>query len=109
MKVIYEAGEDSPWDYRLHFVDRSNSFYRLKITDLTWHYYCDSLRGQGREPTEISSELTSVLKSRDVFLRIGLARGWKKFPERCYLQITGIYTLPDYLEGKTFVDLSPQK
>jgi len=109
MKVIYEAGEDSPWDYRLHFVDRSNSFYRLKITDLTWHYYCDSLRGQGREPTEISSELTSVLKSRDVFLRIGLARGWKKFPERCYLQIIGIYTLPDYLEGKTFVDLSPQK
>jgi len=108
-KMIYEAGEDGPWDYRLYFVDRSNSFYRLKITDLTWHYYCDSLRGQGREPTEISSELTSVLKSREVFLRIGLARGWKRFPERCYLQITGIYTFPDYLEGKTFVDLSPQK
>lgn len=108
-KVIYEAGEEGTWDYRLHFVDGSDTLYRLKITDLTWHYYCDSLRGQDHDPTAISSELTSVLKSREVFLRIGLARGWNKFPERCYLQITGIYTFPDYLEGKNVVDLSPKK
>jgi hypothetical protein len=29
---------------------------------------------------------------------------WQKFPERCYLQITGIYTFPDYLKGRTFID-----
>jgi hypothetical protein len=37
-------------------------------------------------------------------LRIGLARLWEKFPDRCYLQITGIYTFPDYLRGRTFTD-----
>lgn len=107
-KVIYEAGEEGTWDYRLHFTDGQGTFYRLKITDLTWHYYCDSLRGQDRNPATISSELTSVLKSNEVFLRVGLARGWKKFPERCYLQITGIYTFPDYLGDKTFIDLLPK-
>jgi hypothetical protein len=41
-----------------------------------------------------------------------LARGftgnWRKFPDRCYLQITGIYTFPDYLKGSTFVDFKPK-
>jgi hypothetical protein len=39
-----------------------------------------------------------------LYLRIGLARGWDEQPDRCYLQITGIYTFPDYLAGKTFDD-----
>lgn len=26
-----------------------------------------------------------------IYLRIGLARGWVKHPDRCYLQITGVY------------------
>ena len=38
-----------------------------------------------------------------------LARGWQKFPERCYLQITGVYTFPDYLEGKIFTDFAPPR
>lgn len=104
-KVIYEQGMEGTWDYRLRFTDGEGKHYRLKITDLTWHYYCDSLRGEDRDPTQISTELTALLTTKDVFLRIGLSRGWKKFPDRCYLQVNGIYTFPDYLEGKTFVDL----
>jgi hypothetical protein len=105
-KVAYEQGKEGPWDYRLMFYDHENKFYRLKITDLTWQYYCDSLRGENRAPDQIADELTAKLKATDVYLRIGLARGWEKFPERCYLQITGIYTLPDYLEGKTLMEIA---
>jgi hypothetical protein len=77
---------------------------RLVITDLTWQYYCRSLRGEERDLQKIAAELTERLKNSVVYLRIGLARGWNKFPERCYLQITGIYTFPDYLGGKNFYD-----
>jgi hypothetical protein len=39
-----------------------------------------------------------------VALRIGLARGWERHPDRCYLQITGVYTDPDYLSGHCYAD-----
>ena len=101
---IYESGEEDTWDYRLRFKDRQGDFYKLKITDLAWQYYCHSLLSHDRDRIKITSELTTILRSSITYLRIGLARGWKKFPDRCYLQITGIYTFPDYLKGKTFAD-----
>lgn len=103
-KVVYEQDKEGPWDYRLMFFDSEDCFYRLKITDLTWQYHCDNLRDENHTPDLIASELTTKLKKSDVYLRIGLARGWQKYPDRCYLQITGIFTFPDYLEGKTFAD-----
>ncbi len=103
-QVYYGEGEEGAWDYRLAFHD-AGELYRLKIVDLTWHRYCDCLRGQGREPADIAAELTETLKKMEVYLRVGLSRGWRKYPGRCYLQITGIHTFPDYLQGKTFIDL----
>ena len=108
-RVLYGQGEEETWDYRLAFVDSSGSRYRLKITDLAWQYFCGSLRGEDHDPAKIAADLTGRLKSMEVFVRIGLARGWSKFPERCYLQITGIYTFPDYLAGKTFYDFAPNR
>ena len=105
-RVIYEPGEEGAWDYRLEFSDLSDTTYRLKITDLTWHYYCDSLRDEKRDPKRIAAELSETLRARTIYLRIGLARGWSKFPERCFLQINSIFTFPDYLEGKIFADFS---
>jgi hypothetical protein len=104
-KVFYEQGEDDAWNYRLGFYDPSGAYYRLKIVDLTWNYYGDSLRDENTEPARVAEKLTAVLKNKTVYLRVGLARGWMKFPDRCYLQVTGIYTFPDYLQGKTFADL----
>lgn len=98
-EVSYEPGEEDTWDYRLIFCDGDTHEYRLKITDLTWQRYCSSLRGEEHDPSQIADELTERLKASQVYLRIGLARGWQKYPERCYLQITGIYTFPDYLGG----------
>jgi hypothetical protein len=78
-------------------------------TDLTWNAYCESLRGPHCEPPAIAARLTQILKTRPVYLRIGLSRKWVKNPGRCYLQLNGIYTFPDYLDGHTFADLRPPR
>jgi len=108
MKAIYEQSPEGTWKYRLGFVDGEGTPYWLTVTDLTWRYYNDHQRKTGRDPTAISLNLTSVLKSRAVYLRVGLTRGWEEFPGRCFIQITGAYTFPDYLEGRTMADLAPE-
>lgn len=104
--VKYEPGSEGNWDYRLSFMDQTGKSYRLKIVDLTWQYYCASLRDEDTAPKEIAAQIAKDFENQKIYLRIGLARGWKKFPERCYLQITGVYTFPDYLEGKNFSHFS---
>jgi len=103
-KIIYESGLEGTWDYRIEFKDGSGASYRLKITDLTWHYFCNSQRGQFSTAESCAAQMTRMLHDRNVYLRIGLSRGWKIFPDRCFLQVNGIHTFPDYLDGKTFVD-----
>ncbi|OGO38227.1 MAG: hypothetical protein A2W35_20430 [Chloroflexi bacterium RBG_16_57_11] len=108
--VIYAPGDDTEaWDYRIVFDDALGQTYRLKITDLSWQYFCHSLRGESHDPPRIAVELTQTLQERKVYLRLGLSRGWKKYPERCYLQVNGVYTNPDYLEGRTFADFASLK
>ena len=102
--VIYEQGEENRWKYRLSFEDGSGTIYWLTVTDLTWRYFCDWRRDQNITPHQIAFELFATLQAGRTYLRIGLARGWPRYPERCYLQITGVYTFPDYLEGKIFTD-----
>jgi hypothetical protein len=101
-EVSYWEGEDGARGYRLKFYDHEGGYFNLKIVDLTWNYYCQSIRDQETEPKEIAHKMTTLLKGNKIYLRIGLSRGWAKFPDRCYLQITGIYTFPDYLEGRNF-------
>ncbi len=106
-KFSYDRGiEKGAWDFRLNFSDNSGNDYRLKITDLTWHYYCASLRDEYPDPDAVANEMTKMLHSRLTYLRIGLSRGWKEYPDRCFLQVNGIYTFPDYLDGRTFADFS---
>jgi len=104
--VICETA-DGEWKYRLQFVDATQTTWRLTVTDLTWRYYCDSQRRAGKPPRKIAAELTRLLATSQVYLRVGLARGWDEHPDRCYLQITGVYTFPDYLQGQTFADFAP--
>jgi hypothetical protein len=105
-KVDYSDNDDGAFGYRLVFKS-AEQWYSLKITDLTFTYYCHHLLASGREHAEVQDELTAMLRHRMVFVRIGLARHWKLHPDRCYLQINGIHTFPDYLQGKTFADFKP--
>lgn len=101
-EISYSAEEDGVGAYRMSFVDFDQKWYKLKVTDLTFQYYCRSLRNEITRPEKIARKVSEDFQQRQVYLRIGLARGWAKYPERCFLQITGIYTFPDYLQGKTF-------
>jgi len=107
--VRYAQRESGTWDYRITFVDPSGQEYRLAVTDLGFRYYCDARRRSGEKPQDIAADLMQRFRLATVFLRIGLARGWEKYPDRCYLQITGVYTFPDYLEGRCFADLNPEQ
>ncbi len=106
-RVEYGPGPQGTWDYRVLFKDHADKWYRLKVVDLTWLYYCASLRGEDTQPAQIAEQLTRLLRRRRTWLRIGLTRGWKEYPDRCFLQITAIHTFPDYLEGKVFADFIP--
>ncbi len=95
------------WDYRLTFNDKTKAQYTIKIVDLTFQTYLNNLRITQEWTCERIEHhvLKKILNRDDVFFRIGLARGWDKFPKRCYLQISGIYTFPDYLNGASFQEL----
>jgi hypothetical protein len=105
LELIYEPKANGKWDYRIVFKDQAGQTYRLAVTDLTYRHYLDYGRVQLSYPLDdLTSRLAQFLNQHTTFLRIGLARLWEKFPDRCYLQATGIYTFPDYLRGRSFTD-----
>lgn len=102
--VRYTPKGSGKWDYRIAFEDPSGRGYDLAVTDLGFRHYCEARRLGGEKPEAIAADLRQRWRRGTVFLRIGLARGWEKFPDWCYLQITGVHTFPDYLEGRCFAD-----
>jgi ATP-dependent DNA helicase RecQ len=106
--VAYKQRAENTWDYHLGFDDAHGAHYQLQVTDLAWRYFLDRRRVEGDAPQQIAADLAAQLQSRAVFLRIGLSRHWAAHPGKCFLQITGVHTFPDYLEGRTFADLAPR-
>jgi hypothetical protein len=104
--ISYRELEQAKWDYRITLVDQCGKEYRLPITDLEFRKHCDHRRVIGEHPDKIALGLKERFNRCKLYLRIGLARGWERFPERCYLQITALYSFPDYLEEKDFNDFS---
>jgi len=101
------------WDgklkYKLSFKDSTHAMFNRPISDLAFRELCyKKIKRDGNSRSTVASELTSLLKKSDrVYIRLGLARPWIQpglTEPKCYLQVTGIYTFPDYLQGKTFAD-----
>ena len=110
VEVSYKPKAEGKWDYRMSFTDGAGETYRLAVTDLAFRYCLDHLRTcEGMTPRGVEDRLMSILADAQVFLRIGLARGWDRHPDRCHLQITGVHTFPDYLGGRCYADLAPQE
>jgi hypothetical protein len=104
-----QMGENLNVKYQLSFTDQGgNAFVSLPVTDLSLRYYVDYLYAQGRlHPAKIRSFLESKFQKTDVWLRLGLTRPFQKSDadqKWCYIQVTGIYTFPDYLKGRCFDD-----
>ena len=94
--------------FRLTFTDASGKTYlNLPINDLTFRQYLQNLIDTLDNETRAERASMEALLSFDrIYLRIGLARPYSipNYPFACWRQITGIYTFPDYLGGKTFGD-----
>lgn len=108
-EVTYQRRSDrGKWDYRIAFHDASGAHFRLAVTDLAFRLHLDWLRDNGSTPARAARIVQNALGSADrIYLRIGLARGWGDYPDRCFLQVTGVYSFPDYLDGKCFADFVP--
>ena len=89
------------WDYRATLQDQAGHYYRLKFVDLSFQTYIDHLRICQKWSIErIINHLNDhVFAACDIYVRIGLARGWADYPDCCNLQITGFFPFPDYMEG----------
>ncbi len=102
---------DDSWgrrQYRADFVDGSGVRYeRWPVNDLAFRHMVEaSISDLGDEGTAVH-QAERLLKSKgSLFLRVGLTRPVRvgNHPLTCWTQITGIYTFPDYLGGKTFND-----
>jgi hypothetical protein len=108
--VCYREREPGAWDYRLSFRDRTRQTYDLAVTDLAFRAFLDWLRTDGDVPAIVAAQrLTATLRAADrLSLRLGLTRGeWDKHLGRCFLQVTGVYSFPDYLDGRCYADFAP--
>ncbi len=86
------------FQYRLEFVDAIGTLFNIPINDLNFLASIAKYEGRQYNHEEV---LRRMVKKWNVWLRIGATRpfyGW------CWLQVTAIFTFPDYLEGKTYVD-----
>jgi hypothetical protein len=102
-------GHADKMDFRIEFLDATGCLYDLAITDLSFRSYIDQQRREQVSINRICSNLVQYFHDADVYLRIGLGRPtWNKHPHCCFLQVNGIYSFPDYLNGKCFADFVPQ-
>lgn len=94
--------------YGLSFREQGGRRYRdLPINDLTFRAGMGrSLDALGDGPSAEEAVLEALLNVERIYLRVGLTRPRQigDRPDMCWTQITGVYTFPDYMEGKTFAD-----
>jgi len=106
--VKYSLKYSGGYDYRITFADDAKVIYDLPVTDLAFRAYCDYLRiHHNLDVDSISLRLQKMLNGREVFIRLGLGRAWSRRedePKKHYIFITGVYSFPDYLEGKNYND-----
>jgi len=88
---------------QLIITDKTNTIYTLPITDLHyWAYIQHKFPDPGTvdrdELRHFNTTLSASISEADtIYLRIGLGRPVAKQQNSMYLQVTGIYSFPDYL------------
>ncbi len=97
---------------RMDFEDASGEIHQyFPINDLAFRGLYSQIRSSYEDgimaDTQAANTMSKKLLRADrVYLRIGLTRPTVigSYPEACWVQITGIYTFPDYLDGRIWAD-----
>lgn len=94
---------------RLQFKDATGQLLDLPVSDKTlWDLCYKAVKKENRDSAVVIEDLRNRwLKADRIYLRLGLARPFDQdgtTAPRCYIQVTGLYTFPDYLNGKTWAD-----
>jgi hypothetical protein len=98
--------------YEIGFSDAAGFEYRAPITDLALRAYLDQGEHELNSSGHAATRLGRQLETSNVWLRVGFARGFDqggKTEPRCYLQLNGLYSIPDYLEGKCWGDFAVRR
>jgi hypothetical protein len=100
--------------FTLNFTDSTGEvFKQIPITDLSLRYYVKHLQhSMDYGPRRIRAYLERQFAQSKVWLRLGLTRPFQKSDSDrkwCYIQVTGVYTFPDYLDGRCFADFMPSQ
>jgi len=95
---------------RLTFNDaKGHLFDDCPVNDRAlWNFCYSAVKKHKRSREEVASKILRSFQNSDrVYFRLGLARPYRiseLHEPRCYLQINGVYTFPDYLRGKSYAD-----
>ena len=94
--------------FRMDFQDESGDLHqRFPVNDLAFRGLVSNLADQQKSVQRAAEILLRRFKGADrIYLRIGLARPTVigNYEEACWVQVTGVYTFPDYLNGRTWGD-----
>lgn len=94
--------------FRLDFEDASSKIYSgYPVNDLAFRTLLqDRIDALGDNRKAADVVLAALQDANRLYLRVGLARPRQmgNYPTACWTQITGVYTFPDYLNGRTFAD-----
>ena len=94
--------------FRLDFEDGSGKQHGgYPVNDLAFRTLLqDRIDALGDNRKAVDVMLAALRNADRLYLRIGLARPRQmgNYPMACWTQITGVYTFPDYLGGRTFAD-----
>ena len=108
---VSDLRADSRYDrisWRLDFEDESGEVHtRFPVNDLAFRGLAQRLYDKGQSLAAVAGALLDRINHADrVYLRIGLARPTTvgSYDKACWVQVTGIYTFPDYLKGRIWAD-----
>ena len=91
---------------RIDFEDASGEVHtRFPVNDLAFRRMFSRLMENRQTKSRAADSLMSKLRQADrTYLRVGLARPTRigRYPETCWVQVTGVYTFPDYLDGRNW-------
>ena len=106
---LLELTHDSRFDkstLRVDFKDASGVVHQsFPVNDLAFKGAFYRLAHQYEDADRAADRLLDAVSSKEhIYLRIGLARPTTigQYLEACWVQVTGVYTYPDYLRGKNW-------